>query len=132
MSDNRTSPGTTLSGATTGAIGKLKNISVGGISVTDVDVSHLTSTDRFKEFAAGMKDPGTLDGSLVYESGTGEDLLDAVGGENETWTLTFPDGSTFACSGYMKSLGMEVPEDGAITRSISIKLSGKPTFIDAS
>ena len=124
--------GTTFSGSVTGDIGFVRSVSVGGMSAGDINISHLDSPGAWEEFIAGMKDAGDISLDVVYERTNHAALQAALGGSNENWTITFPDGSTFVCSGYINNLGVESPREDAITQSVSIKLSGAPTFNAAS
>ena len=104
--------------------------SISGVDVSDVDVTHLTSTQQWMEFIGGLKDPGTLDCEILYEKDELQKLYAAMG-RTQTWTITFPDTSTFVCDGYVKSAPIEIPRDDAMVCSASIKLSGKPTYTPA-
>lgn len=124
--------GTTVTGGTTGAIGHLTGISLGGIQVGEADISTMESTGRWSEFVAAMKNAGTIDLDLVFAKSVFSTILDAVGGANETWTILFPDGSTFVCSGFISGLSNETPMGDTITATATIKLSGAPTFVEGS
>jgi predicted secreted protein len=128
MSDGISGYGTTVSGASTGALGDLTGVNIAGMDVTDLDVSTMASPDRWKEFIAGMKNAGEVTLTLLYEMGNFDAVQTAFGGPNEAWTVTFPDGSTFVCSGYIKHLGADSKMDDKITQAVTIKLSGEPVF----
>ena len=56
-------------------------------------------------------------------------LDNCVGDANETWTLIFPDSSTYATDGYVNKLGAGTAgPNEKITCSVGLKCSGKPTF----
>lgn len=128
MSDGIKGFGTTLSGATTGAIAQITSIGVPGMEVDDIDVTTMLSTNGWKEFVAGLKDAGEITLQLLYHKTLTNTIEGRLGEANETWTITFPDSATFACSGYVKSLGIESPMEDKISQSCTIKLSGEPTF----
>ena len=123
--------GTTLSGASTGEIAQITNLGGMNLEADDIDTSTMASTNAFKEHMAGMIEAGEITMQLFYEKANSNTIIGAVGGTAETWTVTFPDSSTFACSGYIKSHGLEAPHDGAITAPAAIKLTGEPTFSPA-
>lgn len=120
--------GTTFSGATTGAIGEITRVGLPGISVDEIDVTTMDSTEAWKEFIAGLKDAGEASLTLLYEKANTATLMGAVGAANEVWTITLPDGSTFACSGFIKSLGGESPQEDKISQTATVRFSGEPTF----
>jgi len=123
--------GTTLSGATTGAIGEIVDVGLPDQTVDDVDVSTSDSPDKFMEFIPGMINAGQISLQLVYEKANYNTVQGALGADPEIWTITFPDGSTFACSGYIKANGGSSPIKDKIGQSVTLKLSGKPTFTPA-
>ena len=120
--------GTTLSGATTGEIAEITNISIGGMEVDDLDLTTMDATNKWRIFKAGLKNAGELTLEVLYEKTNMATMLAALGAANEDWTITLPDGSTFVCSGYLRSIGAEVPVEDRISQSIVLKLSGEPTF----
>ena len=79
-----------------------------------------------------MKTAGEITVGLVYDSSMYDIILEAIGGSNEAWTVTFPDSSTFVVSGFIANQGAEIPMDDVITSSVTIQLSGTPAFTDAS
>ncbi len=58
--------GTTLSGATTGAVGSMLNITGPSETVDDIDVTSMDSTGSRREFISGLIDSGELTFDLVY------------------------------------------------------------------
>lgn len=133
MSDGISGFGTTLSGSVTSSVSQITSISIPGVSVDDLDVTTMASANAFREFIAGLKDAGELSVELLYEKSAYDAQLAAVGGAAETWTVTFPDESIFTCSGYIKAAGqVEAPMDGPMTSSLTIKLSGEPSFTEGS
>jgi hypothetical protein len=125
--------GTTIEGGSgTGALAEIISISIGGMSRTDIDLSTMDSSNAYKQFIGGMIDAGEVSLSFVYEKGNHDAMQDALTADNELWTITLPDGSTFSCDGYMKNVSMEIPMDDKISQSATLKLSGEPTFTPAS
>lgn len=128
--------GTTLAGGTAGTIGNILSVDIGGRARDSLDSSDMDSTDKFREFISGMADEGDLTVEVNYD-GANAGIADALDtayqlGTAETWTITWPDGSTFVCSGFITSLGVATPFEDKITQSLTIKLSGKGTYSAAS
>ena len=123
---------TTISGAvnfTAGAeISEITSISLPELGMTDLDVSSFDSAQNYMEFVGGSVDPGVVDIELNYDKANDALLLAAIGDANETWTITFPDASTWATNGYINKMGggATAPND-KISRVMSIKCSGVPT-----
>ena len=126
--------GSALAGATAGTIGNVISVSVDGQTRDAIDISTMGSTSKFREFVSGMADGGEISCEVNYDGAAAgvANSLNTIyqGGTAETWTVTLSDTSTFASSGFITNLGMAVPFDDKITQSITIKLSGKPTFTD--
>lgn len=117
--------GTVASGLT--SIAQITSISLPEVSCDDIDVTSMDSTDDAKEFVAGLIDSGSLGLELSYEKSNYSNLLGAVR-ISDTYTLTFKDGSTLVFTGYLKSVGGDMPVDGKITNSATFKVSGLPVF----
>jgi len=122
---------TTLSGATAGTIGDVTNITITETMET-IDVTSMDSD--YREFIASWKDAGEITFTCNYDgsaSGVADALHTAYATATaEAWTVTFPDSSTFACSGLITSLGTAIPFDDKVTQDVTIKLTGEPTFTD--
>ncbi len=133
MSDGQHGHGTTLTGGSTGLIGNVISMS-GPSQVRDsLDISTMDSTSKFREFISGMIDAGEVTFDVNYDGaagGTANDLNTALTAATETWTIAFPDTSTWACSGFITGLGFADPFDDKITQSVTIKFTGVPTYTD--
>lgn len=121
--------GTTLSGGTTSAVGKITSISVAGMTRDSIDVSNCDSTNKYREFIPGMIDAGEISLTVSYDKTLLDTLIDTtIGGDAETWTITFPGGSTFVCSGFLTNFSVTGEYAGSITADLTIKLTGNPTW----
>jgi hypothetical protein len=120
--------GTNTMTAATGIV-EVTSISLPELGMTDIDVSSFDSAENYMEFVGGSIDPGVVDMELNYNAANDVLLLAALGAVNETWTITFPDASTWATNGYINKIGggSSAPND-KISRVVSIKCSGKPTL----
>ncbi len=131
MGDGISGFGSTLSGSTSGSIAQILSVSMPSQEVDDLDITTMASNNGFKEYTPGLKDAGEITLQLLYEKANCNTIDGLLGGTAEVWTITLPDGSTWACSGYFKSLGGESPHGAEITQSATIKLTGAPTFTAA-
>lgn len=123
--------GVTLSGASIGAIGNVVDINWPGMSATVIDVTDNDSTNGWREKIAGLKDAGEFTVTVNYTKAKTTTLVGGIAGSNEVFTITLPDGSTFACSGFISALSGPIPMDEAIQQELTITLSGEPTFTAA-
>lgn len=134
MSDGTHGHGATLAGGSAGTIGNITSITVGARTRDSIDISSMDSTNKKREFISGMADEGEISITVNYDgsaSGVANALNTAYNsGTAETWTVTFPDTSSFACSGFITSLSIEDSYDDKITMNITIKLTGSATYTD--
>jgi len=119
--------GTTLQGATAGAIGMINKVSIPGQDIDDIDVTTMNSPGKWKQFISGLKNPGEMRLDMLYHK-TNMTVLQAALGVSQVWTVVLPDGSTFVFTGYLKNLGTEIPYQDKISQSGTFKISGAPTW----
>jgi predicted secreted protein len=124
--------GTTLQGATTGVLGMITRINLSGFEVAQIDVTTMNSPGRWRQFVAGLKDARDMAIDLVYERVNMTVIMAALGAANESWTIAFPDGSTFVVSGHISRMGTQIPFDDKISQTITIKFNGAPVWNAAS
>ena len=126
--------GTVLAGSTAGTIGEVTKLDISGRKRDSIDVSSCDSTSSAREFIPGMYDDGEISVDVIYDgsnTGVAYALDSAFTSKTaETWTITFPDTSTFVGSGFITSLSTATAFESEITQSITIKCSGVWTFTD--
>ena len=115
------------------------SIGVGGHMIDIVDISSSGSASQCMEFLPGLINPGSIVVMLRY-GGTGGNTADGsyttlsasiLARTIATWTLTFPGGATWACSGFISKLGIATHYRGGSTIPVTIKCTGLPTFTAA-
>lgn len=114
--------------ATWTKIGLLTELTPPTFEVDDIETSYMESPEQWKEFIAGWKDAGEIEGTAQFQSADYSTLLSSVLGENLSFKIESKDGSTITCNGFMSTLGQEIEREGIVTVPIGIKLSGKPAF----
>ena len=115
-----------------GSLGTIFKISRKGLKWTECDATVLTSVNVFKEFIPGFGDGGSLTFSMRWNKTNFNTLYTAAAARTiATGTMTFPDGSTFACSCFCSMLDDEIPEDNTIDTEVNFKFTGKPVFTPA-
>ncbi|MCE9553422.1 MAG: hypothetical protein K8T91_08615 [Planctomycetes bacterium] len=98
----------------------------------DIDMTSQDDvTDMHRVFEPGWADAGEYELDLLYKK-TATAALYALFRVAKDWVVTYPDGSTWEWSGYLKSIGNEAPYEEEITGTGTFKISGKPVFTPAS
>lgn len=125
--------GSTVEGLATGPIGMMTNISLSGPGISvDIDITTMNAPSGWMRFISGLKDAKEATLTMLFEKSQFADVLAALG-VSDTWTITFPDGSTFVCAGYIKDSPIpQVPQNDKIAHNVTIRLSGIPTFTPGS
>lgn len=100
-----------------------------------IDISTMDSTSKFREFIGGMLDAGEATCELNYDgsaTGTANDLHTLYVSTNTDlrWQITFPDTSSWSSIGFVTALGHAVPFDDKISQSLTVKMTGVPTYLD--
>ena len=125
---------TTLAGGTVGDVGNIISISGPDMSRDAIDISTMDSTNKAREFIAGLYDAGELTAEINYDGssgGTANNLHTAfLLGTPEVWTVTFPDTSTWVTNGFITNLSHAIPVDDKITQSVTIKFTSGPVYTD--
>lgn len=133
LTDDTTSNDTTA-GVVAASIAQVSNIGA-GFSLDTEDVTTHDSTDAWEEVVATILRSGEISLDIVYDpagathSATAG-LLDYK--ENKKlgfFTLTFPNASAWSFPAYVISFEPSAPHDGALTASVGLKITGKPTIV---
>lgn len=116
------------SGPTT--VASIISLKIDGMEKNIFETKTLNQSGRWVGKQGAFVDAKTLSMTVEYTKTQFNALIGILDDEAAvTWTITLPDSSTFACSGLLKSMGLDAPEDGGrITDDIVIELSGAPTF----
>jgi hypothetical protein len=106
---------------------EVSSIALPELGVTDIDVSSMDSASNYMEFVPGSVDPGVIDVTLNYDPVHDSELLASVG-VADTFTVLFPDASTWVTAGYVNKMGGGTAgTNDKIDRVLSIKCTGLPT-----
>lgn len=126
--------GVTLAGATTGTIGQILSVEISGMKCDFVDTTAADNASSCRTFLPTIIDPGEITFECNHDGsaeGTANDLHAAVLAKRvEAWTATFPDTSSWACSGFITNFSIKNDVEGKVTSSVTIKCSGVPTYTD--
>lgn len=119
------------------AVAKVSDITGPSISITDVDDSYLAVANGAKLFVPGMLDGGEVSATLKFDKAE-VDTLEGLFRTPYYWKVVFPlasgesTPSQWAFQGHINGIGTSIPEDDAITFTVSIKVSGLPVWTSGS
>lgn len=116
------------------AVADITTISGPGRSRETIDVTSHSSVGGWMEFVGGLKDGGEISLELNYDpSDSTQDLDDDFDDvDPRNYQIVILPGSedehTWSIAGILTELSDEFPYDDKMTRSMTIKISGKPTL----
>lgn len=96
-------------------------------TVDQVDVTHMQSANRRREFISGLSDPGSAAFEMNFVPGSASDLkIQEIRGTGEQvlCRITFPNGVTWQFTGQIESYEPAIPTEDKMTASVSFKVSG--------
>ena len=122
------------------AVANVQNISGPGLSLDTEDVTTHDSTAAWEEVVGTILRSGEVTLDIVYDPNSTTHSMSAAGDDGllyamtirtaTAWTLTFP--STAAVSwvfnAFVTGFEPSMPHDGALTASVTLKLTGQPTL----
>ena len=108
-------------------LGEVTNITPPSDSIDVVDVTHMQSPNRTREFLAGLRDPGTASFELNFVPGSAsDDLIQQVrdAGTVVSCRITFPNAATWTFDGLLTGYEPAVPNEDKLTATVSFKVTG--------
>lgn len=124
----------TRAGVALTTIAQVSNIGGPGLTADTEDVTTHDQATAFEEHVVTLLRSGEVTADIVFDpaGATHADLNDAL----ETravfdWSIVFPSSSpvTWNFDGYVTGFEPSAPVDGALTASVTIKLTGAPTLV---
>jgi hypothetical protein len=101
-------------------------------TIDQLDVTHMQSPDRNREFIPGLSDPGEFSFEMNYVPGSTSDAsLRAAKGKRKWCRVTFPNGRQLLFFASLQTYEPAAPTDDKMTASVSFKVSGNPQLTDA-
>jgi predicted secreted protein len=114
-------------------IGEILGVPMPNVQTDEVEATHMAS-GSFREFIAGLKDPGEATFDINYVPGGAADVLlreAQTSGETRAYKIVLPvaDGSTWEIEGegFIKGIDRQVPIDDRMTATITFRFSGTST-----
>ena len=131
--------GTTLKRGGTGgtAIAQIQSISGPGLSLDTEDVTSHDSTGGWEEVVGTILRSGEVTMDLLYDpnaathkNASGGLLSDLASRASQTYAITFPSSPavSWTFTAFVTGFEPSMPHDGALTASVTMKLTGQPTL----
>ncbi|TDK35199.1 histidine kinase [Rhizobium deserti] len=96
-----------------------------------VDVTHMQSPNRTREFISGLTDPGEMSFEQNYVPGSASDkALMSAKGKRKWCRITFPNGVQAMFYAILQSYEKSAPTDDKMTATVTFKVSGEPILTD--
>lgn len=108
----------------------ITNVSKSGGSITEVDITTLSSPGGFTETCPDTIDAGTLSATINLRSesvGVIDSLFDLVA-EIVNLKVEYPDGSIWTGRGYLQPLSFDAAVGSPVSFSVEFRLTGMDTF----
>lgn len=118
-------------------LGEVTAITPPGWSRDTVDATHEQSPGAHREFIAGLADAGEVSMDVNYVPGNAAsaslEAEKALTGSSAAINrrITFPDGSYMIFVGILTAFEPDAPIDDKMSASVTFKVSGVPTFVQA-
>jgi len=116
-------------------VAEVKSIGGPNPDSEEIDVTHLRSPARTREYLQSFLIPGEIPLTLNFIPNTTTSHVDSAAlialyaaGTVRNWTVTYPDGSTDAFAAYVKSCGRPANVGEALVMNTTLRVTGQITF----
>ncbi|WP_157014895.1 phage tail tube protein [Mesorhizobium xinjiangense] len=108
-------------------LAEIYNLTPPSDTTDNVDVTHMQSPNKTREFIDGLTDPGEASFEMNYVPGSASDLaLIAAKGKRKWNRITFPNGVQVLFTGTRQGYEKSAPTDDKKTATVTWKVSGEP------
>lgn len=115
-------------------VGELTSVSMPAISRDAIDVTHMQSLEKWREFIAGLKDGGEVSGDLNFvpgSDGTTRLMAELAQDEVTSCEISIPTTPAYKWTFDAILTGFEpgdAPVDDKMAGTVTFKVTGKPTL----
>jgi predicted secreted protein len=113
------------------SVAEVNSISGPGMTRGQIDVTSLDSTGGYKEYIAGFRDGGEISLNMNFtRDGYIALMADFESDSARNYQIVLPDtgATTIDFAGLVMGIPLDIPTDGKITCTCTIKLTGAPTI----
>jgi len=110
---------------------EVKSITPPSIKVDQVEVTHMQSPDRYREFISGLMDGGEASFEMNFVPGNASDLrlfqllnLPVGVSRRRACRISFPNGRTWSFNAEVTGYDPTVPFDSVMTAKVTMKVTG--------
>ena len=120
------------------SIAEVTDVTAPSFSKDTIEVSHASSPNKYKEYIAGFKDGGEVTASGNMTQSDYAALKDKFESEAlNNYQLTIPDDNfsnkpTIVFAAHVTALESDIPTQDKVSFSLTLKISGKPTYTQGS
>jgi hypothetical protein len=112
-------------------VAEVSSITPPSASVDQIDVTHMQSPNRYREFIDGLIDGGecSFDINFIPGNNTDDRMLELLAlpigtDHNRNLRISFPNGVTWSFRGVLTGYEPDVPVDDKMTATVTFKVSG--------
>lgn len=112
-------------------VAEVTNITPPSADIDQIDVTHMQSPNRYREFIDGLIDAGECSFDINFVPGNSTDdrmfelLALPIGtNHNRNCRISFPNGATWSFSATLTGYEPDVPTDDKMTATVTFKVSG--------
>lgn len=110
------------------ALAEVTDISPPSDSIDIIEVTHMGSPDRTKEFVGALNDPGECSFDIHFLPGAGDDaLIQAKRGSNigakANYRITYPNDETWTFTAILTGYTPTVPVNDRMTATVTFKVT---------
>jgi len=115
-------------------LAEIKSITPPSVEVDTVEVTHMQSPNRFREYISGLQDGGEASFEMNFIPGSTSDdrifeLLNLGVGvsRRRACRISYPNGVTWSFNAEVTGYEPDVPFDDAMTATVTLKVTGTIT-----
>ena len=115
-------------GASYTNVAEVTSVSPPQYSRDAIEATHQGSPNTYREYIAGWMDAGEVSMEINYVPAAADSLLTAFQAGVGLFRLTMPNAVTCTFNAVITAYQPETPLDGKMAASITLKVSGRPTW----
>lgn len=106
-----------------GFLAEILSVTESNMARPSIDATHMGSA-QMEYIPGALSDTGQADVEIAFDP----DATPPIDAAPETITFTYPNGTTWARSGFMTNMGNQVPLEERMTATVTLKFTGPLTI----